>query len=135
MKMLLVSEENVAKAVAKTMNHYFKEVDAEAITFEPENYHKSVAKLEKAIADNTDKEILILVDVFGSVAYIEARVALEKFGVDEDSALIICGLSVPMAVKLHNFKEMVSVQYIRTVYEEHDRLGYSLPIRKIRKSA
>lgn len=135
MKMLLLSEENVANAVVKAMNHYFAEVDAEAITFEPENYQKSVAKLEKIIADNANEQILILVDVFGSVAYIEAKVALAKYGVDDENALIICGLSVPMAVKLHNVKELVSVPYIRMVYENHDRLGYSLPIRNIRKTA
>lgn len=130
MKMLLLSEEGVATAVADTMSHYFKEVDVEALTFEPQNHHKSVARLEKIIEENKDREILILIDVYGSVAYVEARVALEKFGVD-NNALVICGLSVPMAVKLHNVKEFVSIHYIRMVYECNDRLGYEVPLRKI----
>ena len=130
MKMLLLSEEGVATAVADTLQHYFKAVDVEALTFQPENHQKSVERLEKIIEENKDKEILLLIDVYGSVAYIEARVALEKFGVDENS-LIICGLSVPMAVKLHNVKEYVSIHYVRMVYECNDRLGYEVPLRKI----
>ena len=131
MKMLLLSEEGVAKAVAESMNHYFKDVDVEAITFDYENHQKSVAKLEKIITENADDQILILVDVYGSVAYVEARIALEKFGISEKNSLIICGLSVPMAVKLYNYKEMVNLEYIKMVYERNDRLGYDLPIRKI----
>ena len=131
MKMLLLSEEGVAKAVAESMNHYFKDVDVEAITFDYENHQKSVAKLEKVITENADNQILILVDVYGSVAYVEARVAIEKFGINENNSLIICGLNVPMAVNLYNYKEMVSIEYIKMVYERNDRLGYDLPIRKI----
>ena len=131
MKMLLLSEEGVAKAVAESMNHYFKDVNVEAITFDYKNHQKSVEKLEQTIAENANEQILILVDVYGSVAYVEARVALEKFGINEKNSLVICGLSVPMAVKLYNFKEMVSIEYIRMVYERNDRLGYNLPIRKI----
>lgn len=130
MKMLLLSEEGVATAVADTMHHYFKEVDVTALTFQAENHHKSVAELEKFIEENKDQEILILIDVYGSVAYIEARVAIDKFGID-DNALVICGLSVPMAVKLHNVKNFVSIHYVRMVYECNDRLGYEVPLRKI----
>lgn len=129
MKMLLLSEEGVARTVADTMQHYFKDVDVETLTFEPQNHFKSVAKLEEIISENADNEILLLVDVYGSVAYLETRIALEKYGV-KDNALIICGLSVPMAVKLHNVKNIVSVAYIRSAYERHDRLGYDFPIRK-----
>ena len=131
MKMLLLSEESVAQAVAESMNHYFKDVDVEVITFNYQNHQKSVEKLEKIIAENVNEQILLLIDVYGSVAYVEARVTLEKFGISESNSLIICGLSVPMAVKLYNFKEMVSIEYIRMVYERNDRLGYNLPIRKI----
>lgn len=130
MKMLLVSEEGIAGAVADSMKNYFDNPDVEVITFDAANHNSAVARLEEVVKANRYGQLLVLADVYGSVAYVETRIALEKFGVKDDNALIICGMSLPMAVKLHNVKDIVSVKYIRQVYERHNRLGYDLPLRK-----
>lgn len=108
MKMLFVANEGLAASLKKSLNEYFTVDEITAIDFcHPD--HKQAAnvlanELQQALSRNPAETFLILADTFGSTAYIETCLLLEKSGL-KDRSLILTGMNLPLAIKCYGLKD------------------------------
>ena len=131
MKMLLISNENLAEAMLDSLKTYFSSPEVEAICFKYPNHLAAKAKL-KAYFDacqtlNPKETFLVLCDNFGSTAFNGATLLLQKNGLAEQS-LLLCGMNLPMVFKLYGLKDSASLELCRSLYEGNGSFAYDVPL-------
>lgn len=131
MKMLLVSNENLAEAMLGSLQTYFSSPDVEAICFKYPNHLAARTKLTvylEACQQVDPKEtFLVLCDNFGSTACNETLLLLQESGLAEQS-LLLCGMSLPMVFKLYGLKDSASLELCRSLYEGSGSFVYDFPV-------
>jgi mannose/fructose-specific phosphotransferase system component IIA len=126
MKILLVSNGSLASAMLESMKNYFSQPELTAICFEQQHWDKArqevALELKAVVRQNRQEPILVLCDTFGSTAFIETAILLEKMGLRKQS-LILCGMNLPMVFKLYGLRDTATLQLCRSLYEEDSRHG------------
>ena len=129
MKILLVSNGSLADAMLESMKNYFSQPELTTICFEQQHWKKARQEvadaLVSALRQNPRESILVLCDTFGSTAFIETAILLEKMGLRQQS-LMLCGMNLPMVFKLYGLKDTATLQLCRSLYEEDSLHGTRL---------
>lgn len=129
MKMLLISNETLADALLQSMKGFFSEPDIQTFTFQAPDWQSTrysiAAFLAEAVLKNPQEEFLILCDHFGSTAYVETAILIEKMALQPQS-LLLCGMNLPMVFKLYGIKDTTSLAYCRSLYDDDTRYTHLL---------
>ena len=125
MKMLLVSNGNLVNTMKTSLHHYFPQADVESFCFENPAYHQTTEELSRYILDtlscNINEEFLILSDVFGSTAYNETWLLLERSQISLKSALFT-DMSLATVIKFYGMKDTYSLSYFQEI-------SHALPLK------
>ena len=121
MKMIFVANEHLATSLQDALAGYFDRPDTEAIDFCYPDHTAGTRQLAKilsdALAENPAETFVILADAFGSTAYNETRLLLDRTGLT-GSAVVVPGMSLPMAIKYYGLKDAVSLGYLHDIQDE-----------------
>ena len=108
MKTILVSNSRLAASLKDSLAEYTPNPTVRAFCFE-HPHHKAVAAelmayLMTCQRENPGDSYLILADAFGSAAWLETMVALEKSGL-KDRSVVYTGANLPMLIQLYDEDE------------------------------
>lgn len=121
MKMLFVANEGLAASLKKSLQEYFTVDEIAAVDFCHPNHKQAcqelAVELNKALSHNPEETFLILADTFGSTAYLETRLMLEKAGLKERS-LILTGMNLPLAIKCYGLKDSLSLDTLADLQQD-----------------
>ena len=133
MKMLLVSNENLAEAMLESLKAYFSEPEVEAVCFKHPNHLAARTKLAEYLKAsfvlNPKETFLVLCDTFGSTACNESALLLQQLGLTNQS-LMLCGMNLPMVFKLYGLKDSASLELCRSLYEGNGSFVYDVPLEE-----
>ena len=119
MKMIIVTNGNLAASLHDSLSEYFYQPDCRAIGFCFPNHEVGTAELALLLAQcqeqNPQETFLFLADDFGTTAYNETVLLLRKTGLERRS-LVLTGVSLPQLIKLYGLKDAVSLDYLRSLY-------------------
>ncbi len=131
MKLVILSNGNLAASLQQSMKHYFSDPDLKAICF---NYpsHLSAQQelhnyLSACLSQNSAEDFLLLCDCYGSTAFNETALLCQKLQLAQHT-LILCGVNLPMVFKLYGLKDSADLQLCRSIYADESTYGiYSYP--------
>ncbi len=119
MKILLVSNGSLARSLLDSMKNYFSEPEITAVCFQSPDWQKSRDELawsiRKQLRRNPQEKFLILCDVFGSTAFIEAAILREQMRLRHQS-LLLCGMNLPMVFKLYGLRDTATLELCQSIY-------------------
>lgn len=119
MKMLFVSNENLAATVKQHLASYFYKPEVEVICFPKSARLKAAARLQDYIQScltlNPDEKFLVLADYLGSTAFNETALLLQRLGLMGQS-LVIPGLNLSLATRLYNYMKEHTFEAIRQLF-------------------
>ena len=110
MKTILVSNSRLAASLKDSLAEYTPNPTVRAFCFEHPHHTAVAAELTAYLMtcqrENPGDSYLILADAFGSVAWLETMVALEKCGL-KDRSVVYTGANLPMLLQLYDEDEWV----------------------------
>ena len=119
MKIVLVSNGSLAQSLLDSMKNYFSEPELTAVCFESPDWQKGRDALawaiRKQLRKNPQERFLVLCDVFGSTAFIESAILMEKLGL-HDQSLLLCGMNLPMVFRLYGLRDTATLELCRSIY-------------------
>lgn len=119
MKMLFVSNENLAASMKESLAAYFENPEIEVLCFKYPSHLKATtslkAYLQACLALNPEENFLILADRLGSTAFNETALLLQRLGLT-GQALIVTGMSLALAVRLYHLKNESSLEAVRQMF-------------------
>ena len=120
MKMILVSNDNIAAAMKDSLASYFSEpvVETFGFTYENQNAMKDMLReyLVKSLLDDTKETFVILTDREDSAATLETKIIIHDLGIEE-KCLVLPGMSQPLLIKLYGLMDTVDLDYCRDICE------------------
>ena len=109
MKTILVSNSSLAAVLKESLADYTCRPTCEAFCFNHPAHMETAERLAtylKTCEEQNPAEVyLVLADTFGSTAYIETVLLLEKLGI-KDRATVYTGASLPMLPQLYDEDEL-----------------------------
>lgn len=130
MKMIIVTNGNLAASLKESLTGYFYQPDCRSIGFCFPNHEIGTAELAIYLAQcqekNPQENFLFLVDDFGTTAYNETVLLLRKTGLDCRS-LVLTGVNLPQLIKLYGLKDSVSLNYLRSLYNSCSPAAATVP--------
>lgn len=131
MKILLVSNGNLATSLIDSMNNYFSNTAIDAVCFACGHTMQGKADLEayfkKQIAANSDG-YLIFCDIFGSTAFNEVSIMVQKLNISKQT-LIICGMNLPMLFKAYGLIDSANLKIFEEIYADYSASGIQICAR------
>ena len=127
MKIMLVGNDGVATAMLNALKNYYTVEDVKAVDFNHPTHKTAVADVEEYLKNfDTNEKLVVITDKFGSTAFTETVLALQKTGVIFNS-LVLRGMSLPMILKVYSVKDNINGwQTIQKVYEKANVFTYTL---------
>ena len=108
MKTIIVSNGSLAAVLKEALGEYVGRPTCEAFCFQHPTHLQTSELLKeylKACEEQNPSEVyLVLADSFGSTAYNETRLQLERLGISE-RATVYTSVSLPMLVQLYDEDE------------------------------
>lgn len=117
MKILLVSNGNLAASLIDSMQHYFSNAPLHAVCFELGHTERGKSELA-AYFDRTNsanESYLIFCDIFGSTACNEVNILIQQRGLSNRS-LVICGMNLPMIFKAYGLIDTNDLSLFEILY-------------------
>jgi mannose/fructose-specific phosphotransferase system component IIA len=134
MKLLLVSNGSLSKGLYMAMEHFYHKPDIDYIILRDSDKKEYIAEIE-AYMKKYIEDILVLCDAYGSTAFNEIVVLINKLERTK-SVGVICGMNLPMVFKIYGLKDMWSLASIKSFYKNSEKQGvivYSPKVKKDRK--
>jgi mannose/fructose-specific phosphotransferase system component IIA len=129
MKLVILSNGNLALSLQQAMQNYFSEPDIKAIGFHYPDHttarQELRAYLKTSLTRNPDEDFLLLCDCYGSTAFNETALLCRKLRLEEHS-LILCGVNLPMVFKLYGLKDSADLALCRSIYDSENSAGICL---------
>ena len=135
MKLLLVSNGSLAQGLYMAMEHFYYKPDIDYIILRDSDKKEYIAEIEAYMKKNCMEDILVLCDAYGSTAFNEIVVLINKLERTK-SVGVICGMNLPMVFKIYGLKDMWSLISIKSFYKNSEKQGvivYSPKVKKDRK--
>ena len=135
MKLLLVSNGNLSQGLYMAMEHFYYKPDIDYIILRDSDKREYIAEIEDYMKKNCMEDILVLCDAYGSTAFNEIVVLINKLERIK-SVGVICGMNLPMVFKIYGLKDMWSLASIKSFYKNSEKQGvivYSPKVKKDRK--
>ena len=120
MEMLLISNGALADALLDAMKGFFSRPEIDACCFPEGQQEKQMAQLHDYFAEkmaDPQAECLVLCDIFGSTAFNETAILVQKMGL-ADRVLFICGMNLPLVFKLYGLKDFATLALCRSLYSD-----------------
>ena len=129
MKIIILSNGDLAASLQQAMDHYFSKPDIHSIGFHYPSHAVARQELRScikaALARNPSEEFLLLCDYYGSTAFNETALLCKKLHLEKQS-LLLCGVNLPMVFKLYGLKDSADLQLCRSIYEDTPACGIRL---------
>jgi len=135
MKLLLVSNGSLAQGLYMAMEHFYYKPDIDYIILRDSDKKEYIEEIEAYMKKNCPEDILVLCDAYGSTAFNEMVVLINKLERTK-SVGVICGMNLPMVFKIYGLKDMWSLTSIKSFYKNSEKQGvivYSPKVKKDRK--
>ena len=120
MEMLLISNGGLADALLDAMKGFFSAPELQACCFPEGQQEKQVEELRTYFTEKMaapEKECLVLCDIFGSTAFNETAILVQKMHL-ADRVLFICGMNLPLVFKLYGLKDFATISLCRSLYND-----------------
>lgn len=121
MKMLMVSNGNFAEELYTSMKTFYSNPDIDYIGLKHAATPNYITKLQHYFKKYTE-DLLILCDVYGSTAFNEAAILINKLH-QNNKVAIICGMNLPMVFKLYGIKDTWDIESIKSFYSDSEKNG------------
>ena len=121
MNLLIVSNGNFAEELYHSMKRFYSNPEIDYICLRDEDINQYITKIQHYLIENTD-DLLILCDVYGSTAFNEAAIAINRMNRVNNTALI-CGMNLPILFKLYGIKDSWDLENIKSFYNDSEKNG------------
>lgn len=121
MNLLIVSNGNFAEELYHSMKRFYSNPEIDYICLNDDDINQYIVKIQHYLLEKKD-ELLILCDVYGSTAFNEAAIAINKVNRVKDTALI-CGMNLPILFKLYGMKDTWDLKTIKSFYQDSEKDG------------
>lgn len=121
MNLLTVSNGNLAEEIYNSMKRFYSNPDIDYIMLTDANKQQYIGKIEQYLETYTEN-LLILCDIYGSTAFNEVAILLNKLNRLHNTALI-CGMNLPMVFKLYGMKDSWDIESIKSFYADSEKNG------------
>ncbi|MBP2631748.1 MAG: system, mannose-specific component [Firmicutes bacterium] len=121
MNLLILSNGNFAKELYHSMKRFYSNPDIDYIVLNDTDLNQYSLELQQYLIENTG-DLLILCDVYGSTAFNEAAIEINKLDRVNNTALI-CGVNLPILFKLYGLKDSWNIENIKSFYNESEKNG------------
>ena len=132
MKLLLVSNGSLAKGLYMAMEHFYYKPDIDYIVLRDSDKKEYIEEIEAYMKKNCPEDILVLCDAYGSTAFNEMVVLINKLERTK-SVGVICGMNLPMVFKIYGLKDMWSLASIKSFYKNSKKQGVIVYASKAKK--
>lgn len=114
MKLLLISNGNLAKEMYHVMERFYVNPSIDFIGLDDRNLEDFRQNLKEYLT-RAKEDVLMVCDFFGSAAFNEAAYFMKKHSVKKYG--VLCGMNLPMVFKLYGLKDEWSMAEIESLYE------------------
>lgn len=121
MNLLILSNGNFAKELYHSMKRFYSNPDIDYIVLKDTDIHQYSVEIQRYLIEHTD-DLLILCDVYGSTAFNEAAIKINKLNRTSNTA-IICGMNLPILFKLYGLKDTWDIENIKSFYNHSEKNG------------
>lgn len=121
MNLLVLSNGNFAKELYHSMKRFYSNPDIDYIVLNDTDINQYSLELQHYLIEHTG-DLLILCDVYGSTAFNEAAIEINKLDRVNNTALI-CGVNLPILFKLYGLKDTWNIDAIKSFYHESEKNG------------
>jgi mannose/fructose-specific phosphotransferase system component IIA len=121
MNLLILSNGNFAKELYHSMKRFYSNPDIDYIVLKDTDIHQYSVEIQRYLIEHTD-DLLILCDVYGSTAFNEAAIEINKLNRTSNTA-IICGMNLPILFKLYGLKDTWDIENIKSFYNHSEKNG------------
>lgn len=114
MKLLLISNGNLAKEMYHAMERFYAKPSIDFIGLDERNLDAFRQNLKDYLT-KAKEDVLMVCDFFGSAAFNEAAYFMKKNSAEKYG--VLCGMNLPMVFKLYGLKDEWSMAEIESLYE------------------
>lgn len=121
MRMLLVSNDSLAKDLYEAMGTFYRSPEISYIEMTADLKEKNVSWLRKYLLES-DEETILLCDRYDSVAYCEIVKHIQEL-CKWENMILICGMSLAMVFKIYGLKDHQNLELIKFSYKDMEDDG------------